>query len=84
MEEREYAQTVIELALGRAAIMVIDARLQQESGSGFLASAVVDAYQYAQAQLAAYGGYLSGAQREAVNTALSSLAQAIRALGIEL
>ena len=64
--------------------MAIDARLLQESGLGYVESAVINAYSEAQAQLSAYGSYLSDAQREAANAALNSVAQAIRALGIEL
>ena len=64
--------------------MALDARLLQESGLGYFESAVINAYSEAQAQLSAYGSYLSDAQREAANAALNSVAQAIRALKIEL
>ena len=84
MSDAEYASTAIELAIARAAILALDARLLQESGLGYIESAVIAAYNEAQAQLSAHGSYLSGEQREAANAALNAVAGAIRNFGIAL
>jgi len=70
MTEAEYAVAVIELAVARAAIMIVEAML---SGNPTALAAAIEAYEFALQQLADYGDYLTEDQTSFVASLLSAI-----------
>jgi len=77
MNEAEYAVAVIELAVARAAIMIVEARL---SGDPDALAAAIEAYELAMEQLTIYGSFLSESQASIVASLMDAIESVIAAL----